>query len=279
MKQQPVLSGFTANIQLTPFEEQDLIQLDELQPQGWQDLKITFQNYLKSGICFPFKHMNGDKLIGIGASIIHRDTAWLGHIIVHPGYRNKGIGLEITQALAEFSHAQYCNTIYLIATELGAPVYVKAGFETETEYLFYKDINLLTEHPVSEYIAATSDADITQILSLDKLASGEDRAEHLSAYLKGSFVYRKDDGIEGFYLPAWGDGLITARNGSAGLELMKLRLMQQDSACFPAENIVASAYFKETGYKACRTAKRMRLGVKRPWKPTMLFNRIGGNLG
>src|SRR5688572_32638579 len=35
---------------------------------------------------------------------------------------------------------QQCETIYLIATELGAPVYEKCGFETETEYLYFKDL-------------------------------------------------------------------------------------------------------------------------------------------
>jgi ribosomal protein S18 acetylase RimI-like enzyme len=273
------MSQTSTNVNIIPFESKDLGALPDLQPPGWQDLKKTFEYYLKDPHCFPFKYMSGKKITGIGASIIHKDIAWLGHIIVHPEFRKKGIGQSITQDLINFSHERYCNTLYLIATDLGTPVYLNAGFETETEYVFIKDIALPPGITPSEQIHPFKAKHKAGILELDKLVSGEDRAEHLESFLQGASVYMKDEVVEGFYLPAWGDGLILANHSTAGTELMKLRLMEKDTASFPAENIPAAAFLKELGFKPFKTAKRMRMGVKRTWKPGKIYNRIGGNLG
>ena len=124
-------------------EIQDLKQsevglLIDLQPQGWRDISPIFDFYSKSAFCFPVKATIDNKIVGIGTTVIHNDIAWLAHIIVHHDNRNKGIGQLITQTLVDSSKAKKCHTIYLIATDLGAPVYEKIGFETETEYLFFR---------------------------------------------------------------------------------------------------------------------------------------------
>ncbi|MBL0009542.1 MAG: GNAT family N-acetyltransferase [Saprospiraceae bacterium] len=98
----------------------------------------AIQFYITSDFCFPIKVSIDHKIAGTGTAIIHHDVAWLAHIIVHPDFRNQGIGKLITESLVKMAHAKSCDTLYLLATELGEPVYRKIGFETETEYLFFK---------------------------------------------------------------------------------------------------------------------------------------------
>ncbi len=257
----------------------DIEKIQLLQPEGWGDIFPSIEFYIQSSFCFPIKIIVDEKIIGIGTSIIHNDVAWLAHIIVHPDHRNKGIGKLITETLINSGQAKACGTIYLIATDLGAPVYEKVGFVTETEYLFFKDIKMEQAGTISQSIIPYREAFAPQVAIIDKQVSGEDRMLHLKDHLASSFVYINDQIVEGFYLPSFGDGLIIAKTATAGIELMKWRFNTKDNIVFPIDNLTAKQYMYNNNYSEFRIAKRMRIGKKRNWQPQHIYGRIGGNLG
>ena len=257
----------------------DINFLIDLQPPGWGNLLPVFDFYTQSDFCFPMKITVNDKIAGIGTAIIHQDTSWLAHIIVREENRNNGIGKLITQTLVEFSQSKKCSTINLIATELGAPVYEKVGFVNETEYIFFKDIKPSQAWTIAEEVKPITETYLERIVQLDRQVSLEDRSFYIFKYKGDGFVYEHDNVVSGFYLPGFGEGLIVANNKTAGLELMKLRLQTKDSAAFPIENTDASAFLHSLGYKEFKKAKRMRLGDRKEWLRTGIYNRIGGNLG
>ncbi|WP_281635303.1 GNAT family N-acetyltransferase [Flavobacterium marginilacus] len=258
----------------------DVGLLDELQPSGWGTILPAHEFYTtNTDFCSSIRINIDTKIVGIGTTIIHNDIAWLGHIIVHPEYRNQGIGQLITQSLIKDSKAKKCNTIYLIATDLGAPVYIKSGFETETEYLFFKNIKAEKSWRISSNIVPFHPDHKTEIEAIDKFTSGEDRIFHLEKHLQEGFVYHNNSVVEGFYLPAFGEGLILSKTKEAGIELMKMRFTNHDNACFPKDNIHAVDFLYKYGYKEFKTAKRMRLGKKRDLNFSNIYNRIGGNIG
>jgi hypothetical protein len=215
----------------------------------------------------------------VGSAIVHKDTGWLAHIIVHPAHRNNGVGRLITETLLNNLHKRNCTTINLIATELGAPVYAKLGFETETEYLFFKDLAPDATWGMTESVVPYTSDFKQQIVAMDFRVSGEDRMFHLEQYLPGAYVYLEDGLMKGYYLPSFGEGMVVADNSNAGLGLMKFRLSVKENAAFPKDNLAASVFFHDRGYKEFKTAKRMRLGIKREWQPGHFYNRVGGNLG
>lgn len=266
-------------MKIQPLEDRDINFISELQPEGWQDITPTIKFYISSHFCYPIKVIFNKNIVGMGAAIIHNGTAWLAHIIVHPTYRNQGIGKLITETLVESIQSKRCSTIYLIATDLGEPIYKKVGFETETEYLFFKDIKTSGTFWTSENIIPFSDDLKSQIFNLDQEISGEDRMVQLEQHLPGGLVYLQNSSVKGFYLPTFGEGLIIAITTSAGQELMKLRLITKDNAVFPTDNVIATEYMYQNNLKEFKTAKRMRLGEKRNWKPSNIYNRVGGNLG
>lgn len=257
----------------------DLPSLANLTPEDWPDIVPHFDFYTKSSFCIPIKVLRHNKIVGIGTSIIHHDTAWLAHIIVHPDYRNQGIGQLITQALVDISKSKSCNTINLIATNLGVPVYEKLGFVTETSYIFFKDIQAAPSWTISSHVVPYSSSFRNQIESLDSQVSMENRTFHLEPHLQNGFVYMQDDKLEGYYLPTFDEGLIIANTALAGIELMKLRLATRTNAAFPIDNISAVAFLHAQGFREIKTSKRMILGQKKDWQPTKIYNRIGGNLG
>lgn len=258
----------------------DVNLLNELQPLDWGSILPAHEFYTtNTDFCFPIRINNDNKIVGIGTSIIHNDVAWLSHIIVHPENRKQGIGKLITQSLVNDTVAKDCETIYLIATDLGAPIYAKVGFETETEYLFFKDIKAVESWKISNNIIPFHSDHKEEITNIDKLTTGEDRIFHLEQYLQDGFVYQNKTILEGYYLPNFGEGLLIANTKEAGIELMKLRFTNHQNAVFPKDNIEAIQFLYQNGYKEFKTAKKMRFGKLRHCNPSNIYNRIGGNLG
>jgi N-acetylglutamate synthase-like GNAT family acetyltransferase len=262
-----------------PFTKTDLDLLPDLQPEDWSDIKPAFEFYTISSFCFPIKIIAANRMVGIGTTIIHHDVAWLAHIIVHKQYRKKGIGQLITETLVNSLPSENCETIYLLATDLGAPVYEKVGFITETEYLFFKDIKITEHQSAQVQVEPYREEFKEQIAEIDSMNSGENRFFHLDDHLQAASVYCEDKIVKGFYLPGFGEGLIIANSPVAGLELLKLHLKSNQKIVFPKDNLVAASYLHQYGFKEMLTGKRMRLGKKREVNFKNIYNRIGGNLG
>ncbi len=265
-------------MQILPLNQTDLDSLPQIQPQDWNDIRIPISSYIEPEYIFPFKAVIDNVLVGTGTAILHEKTGWLATIVTHSEYRNQGIGKAITEHLLTILQSHQCEFIYLIATALGEPVYKKVGFITESLYDFYKDINLenlIISENVSPYLSVYKQA----IFDLDKPISGEDRSQHLETFLTESYLYLQNEKVEGVYFPTFGDGLIVANTPEAGVELMKKRFRKFNMASFPQENIAAHNFMESLGYAPVNTHARMHFLKPMPWKPTGLYNRVGGNVG
>ena len=260
-------------------QEEDLEYLKELQPSDWDDITVPHQTYLNSPFCNPIKVMVDDRLAGIGTAITHDDTAWLAHIVVHPLYRNKGIGKIITHALIDRIDRQKYETIYLIATDLGFPVYQRAGFQTDNRYAHFTRQREFAATPASSSIIAFKEVYSNDVLALDQYVSGEGRKEKIIEYMETSLLYVSANTVAGVYFPQLGNGLIIADEPEAGIELMKLRLEERDFAILPLENTAGLQFLTENNFTQVRTSTRMYLGKKRTWRPYCLYNRISGQFG
>ncbi|RCH55726.1 hypothetical protein DJ568_07525 [Mucilaginibacter hurinus] len=266
-------------IYINALQQTDLDVVSTFQPSGWPDIMPSIRFYLETPFCFPLKVTYNNLIAGIGTGIEHNGSGWLAHIIVHPDYRNKGIGTIITKTLMDNFKAKGISSLYLLASDLGERVYEKLGFVTQSQYLLFKDITPFSNASPPPNIIPASANHIAQIAELDKQASGEDRMLHLQLFLKGGYVYLSDNIVNGFYLPGWGEGLIIANNSSAGIALMQLRLATKNYAAFPSENKDAIAFMHQIGSSPFQSVKRMCFGPSMPWQPQYLYNRIRGNLG
>jgi GNAT superfamily N-acetyltransferase len=219
------------------------------------------------------------RIVGIGSGISLGKTAWLAHIIVDPEFRKRGIGSFIVEQLLDSLKKSGCETVSLIATELGYPIYRKAGFVEQTEYVFFGREEPLKDYCRPENIVQLANTNIDDLLNLDKEISGEDRKRLLTDNLEGCHVYQSNGKNIGYYLPELGEGLIIADNMEAGIELMRFKYAASDKGVLPVENREGIAFFKENGFVETRKAKRMILGKAFPWRPSNIFSRIGGNFG
>jgi GNAT superfamily N-acetyltransferase len=256
--------------------QNDFAEISHLQPEGWSNILPYYNFYVNSNFCHAVKITQNNKILGVGAAIMHEHTAWLGHIIVHTDHRNKGLGKMITQSLIDFLYPKQIKTILLIATTLGEPVYRRLGFEKETEYINFKQEKNLTL--LSEGMAF-SKAYEKQILDLDQKVSGELRSRLLSPHLEHAKLIIENNCVHGFYLPTLGEGCIIAESEEAGIKLLGIKHTAPKKTAMPINNKAGCEFLLRNGFTEAFRGSRMWLGKKISSQPENNYSRIGGNLG
>lgn len=257
----------------------DLDEIRNLQPDDWSDIIPEFEFYIQSSYCSPIKTRINDRIVGIGASILFKNTSWIAHIIVDREYRNQGFGAQIVNELLETIKRDSVATCSLIATELGKPVYLKAGFRIAAEYSFFQREKPWIDCPVSENVIPYEEKYRARIYELDHIISGEKRELLLKDYLSNSKVFVERNKVLGYYMPDLKEGLIYADTDEAGLELMKLKYARVDKAVLPTDNSTGVAFLQQNGFVETRKGTRMILGPDLDWNPKKMYGRIGGNFG
>jgi GNAT superfamily N-acetyltransferase len=258
----------------------DLQEVSKLQPPDWTDIIPHLKYYIESDFCHTVKVITDDQITGIGTLILYAGSAWLAHIIVDPGFRNHGIGTKIVEELLYHPLRKLSEPVLLSATPSGEAVYRKLGFKPVNNYVFLTRERSWNNFNISERIEPFKESFRTGILELDKRISGENRQNLLSPELHKSFIYVNCSAVEGFFLPAPGEGTVIAETSEAGLELLKLKHAIADDAVLPEENETGIAFLKANGFKQTdKKALRMILGNNVDWQPQNIFSRIGGNFG
>jgi ribosomal protein S18 acetylase RimI-like enzyme len=255
--------------------EDDVEELASLKPPDWDDIRPGLRFYLSSPSGKAWKFLIGSEVAGIGASLTHQYSAWLGHIIVHPDFRGKGFGTEITKSL--LNDLAHIPTVLLIATPAGKFVYDKLGFVQETDYVFYKGGEAGTDTNIE--MVPLDEKHVEQVLQLDREVTGEGRHELLQRNLAQGLVHLEDGRVDGFYLPVLGEGLIISRTEKAGLALLERKLAVMQRAVVMEDNTAAIRLLKSKGYSEVKRGTRMRLGKQVKYSPQCLYNRISGGLG
>ena len=259
-------------------QEDDLERVGAMTPEGWSNLAPHFVYNIHSSFCAPFKAIVDDQLAGLGNIIYNEDTAWLAQIVVHPEFRNRGIGKAITAALLDHIDRSRYPTVMLDATDMGHAVYHHFGFETISHHVHFAG-TLLDPLPLPGTVVPCTPSHYRQVLQLDLETTGENRSNTLLEHIDKALIYQKGDEVTGAYFPDFGRGAIIASNAEAGTQLMRLRLQELDHAMLPEENKAAITFLEQHGFTLSRTSRRMRLGNARAWKPSFIYNTISGALG
>ncbi|MBL7813286.1 MAG: GNAT family N-acetyltransferase [Bacteroidetes bacterium] len=234
---------------------------------------------LKLNCVDVFKWENKDSIVGVGAVIFFRDTAWLAMIIVRADARGSGLGTEITRFLIQKARDKKAVNIKLIATEMGEPLYAKLGFEPEGRYLFYRKPGEFFFNGSTKGVHALNTTDISSLYALDFKCTGEDRSAFLESFLQDAHGYSENGILTGFYLPRAGEGLVVASTETAALHCMNLRNRDKSVWVFPEQNELAQSWVSTQHWEPFRQGMRMSLGEKSQWKPEWLYARISGQVG
>lgn len=265
-----------SDVIIRKFRESEIEEIKYLQPNGWSDIRNYFELYTSKPFCFPIAAEIEDEIVGIATGIMNVKSGWVAHIIVSPDHYRKGIGKLLTQSAVDNLKVNGCETILLIATEMGAPLYTKLGFREVCTYKFFKGPKIITDNKF-ERVSKIVTSDHKFILELDKKLSGEVRNNMLADNLASGWILKNKNEIEGYYLPDLDEGTILAINDKAGLELLEFKHSRGEfKTTLPENNKAGVKFLLEHGFENHLNAPRMILGKDLNWKPESVFARIGG---
>jgi ribosomal protein S18 acetylase RimI-like enzyme len=252
-----------------------------MRPDGWRtEPAELFAFHLGQPYFHPIVADVDGAIAGCAEALVQGNAGWLGSIIVRPEYRGRGLGLALTRRLVDIIRSQGCESQVLIATPMGRPVYEKLGFTVESEYIFLKNDS---PRPVSssENLRSLESDDVDALLALDRSSTGESRGPFLRRHLDGGLIHTDSrDQIDGFFLPALGEGLIVAEEESAGLALLQHKLsLGAAQVVVPDANATALRFLQGHGFNETFRAPRMTLDRRVDWQPEKIFSRAGGFCG
>ncbi|HLW00555.1 MAG TPA: GNAT family N-acetyltransferase [Ktedonobacterales bacterium] len=255
---------------------------------GWGDQRPIFSFYAQHPHCSPFVAKVDGTVVGTAVAIQRGPVGWVGHVIVSPDYQRQGIGAALTRAASQYLLAQQCQSVLLIATEAGYPVYEKLGFQVETFYQFMKGQSVTT-FPSAVRLHALQESDLPAICKLDREVTGEDRSPQLLAFAQGGVVLvgEQTQKLRGFFLPTpWGEGpgiALAPEDGCVLLEIRRAIAGAGDATemmcAIPVENLAGQAYLKRQGFTDVRRGARMFLGKTVIWQPQAVWSRFSGAMG
>ncbi|WP_055736698.1 MULTISPECIES: GNAT family N-acetyltransferase [Bacillaceae] len=167
---------------------------------GWDYHRKEVEIIFKNGTVFGIQD-NG-KLVACGALISYDEQkiGSIGMVIVHPSHQGKGLGRKLTEAC--INKKTQTQSLMLIATKEGEPLYRKVGFQTTGRIVKYTNPSatffndLVQAQPFERFM-------FQDVVDLDAMAFGERREGFLQDRIKQAskaYVLIKDEGIVGYGL-------------------------------------------------------------------------------
>jgi predicted N-acetyltransferase YhbS len=204
------------------------------------------------------------RVVATGAGIGFGPTAWIGAIAVRPEARGQRLGQRMTEAVIEALGER--ETLLLLASPSGRPIYERMGFEPEGAYrVFFGPAH--AEPALTDGVRSATDADHAGILALDALATGEDRSAVVEAGLEGALVTDGGAGLR----PPFPARPILASDPAAGRALLAAVIEPGIRLAAPQANTPAVEALIAHGCEERSGVVRMRRGAPVAWRPELLW--------
>jgi GNAT superfamily N-acetyltransferase len=120
-------------MQLRVMQQKDIpgaLRLNQL--AGWNQTEADWGRLLAASPSGCFVMEDGAMVVGTATTLCYDHRfAWIGMVLVDPGFRNRGIGSKLLQRTIDYLDSIGIPTLKLDATPLGKPLYEKLGFVSE----------------------------------------------------------------------------------------------------------------------------------------------------
>jgi ribosomal protein S18 acetylase RimI-like enzyme len=204
-------------------------------------------------------------IVGTGASVGFGPTGWIGGIAVAPEARGARLGQALTEAVIEALGPR--ETLLLLASDAGRPIYERLGFEVDERYRVFwsPDGTAPSPNGLRRLTAADRDA----VAALDARVTGEARSLALDVGLEGAIATPDLSAVA--FRPPWSALPIVASDADAGATLLRALVAPGLRLAVPESNAAALETLRALGCTAGRDVVRMRRGAPVPWRPEELW--------
>jgi ribosomal protein S18 acetylase RimI-like enzyme len=242
---------------------------------GWNQTLADWERFLATEPhgCF-LAEWNGTPA-GTATTIRYgHDLAWLGMVIVHPDFRQRGIGRALLERCISHLRDLGVRCIKLDATPAGKLVYDRLGFRSEWTLRRWVGIpTTLQSTPPPPPLRPWQTTDATAVEPLDIAAFGVSRRPLLAALARQSItalvLEPKPGSIAGFGFARAGSqalyiGPVVANSAEGGLALVEALITQNRGKMvywdIPDPNEAAVSLAQRYGLTVQRPLVRMFLG-------------------
>jgi predicted N-acetyltransferase YhbS len=274
---------------IRPMMPADIDQIVDLfLRQDWGDRRFNLEFVTSHPETKPFVADADGTVVGTGVVSLNGPVAWIGTIFVHPDWRRRGLGLELTRATIDAADAAGCRTLVLVATSAGQPLYESLGFEVQTFYRILEAPGLPAGTPVDPRVRPFGPGDLAAMAALDRAATGEDRAHILRAFADEASARVLDHGaggLGGFVVRApWGGGATIAPDIDDAVAILDARRVAHGPdgkvrAGLLAENEAGIEHLLGNGWADSWSAPRLVRGEPMTWDPTAIWGQFNHALG
>ena len=260
---------------------------------GWGERRPFMELALAAPSCKPLVGTVDGRVVATGLATVNGDAGWVGSIFVDPALRGQGLGRAMTEEVCRRLEAAGCETLALIASELGRPIYERMGFRIDGWYQVHRAAPLPTPPvpPPGARLRPMLPADLERVSALDRRATGEDRSVLLGSLVDRGWVLENEDGgadgrLRGFLVAIKTDsGALVAPDPADALVLLdQLRFLGSDRTEFvratvldvhvPGRRLLAGAGW-EFGFQV----PRMLRGPAIVLDPSLLWGLLGFAFG
>jgi GNAT superfamily N-acetyltransferase len=260
---------------------------DAVLRSGWGDRRVKMAWVVGHAACRPFVAEADGVIVGTGVATVNGPVGWIGTIWVEPGWRGRGLGKALTASTIEAAEAAGCQTLVLVATEAGRPLYERLGFRVQTNYRIVEAPGLergLSPAGVRPY----RQSDLPSMEALDAAATGEDRAHLLGDFAAPTTarVAERDDGsIAGFVIRApWGGGATIAPRIEDAVAILHARRLASSPerrvrAGLLDMNTAGLEWLLADGWTEAWHAPRMIRGAMPAWNPAAIWGQFDHAMG
>lgn len=171
--------------------------------EGWGHTRIDLERILTLSQNSNFVWESNGVARGFVTSVVYETTAMVAHVLVSKESRGRQIGRNLFEALLERLDSEGIRSVILFATEDGAKMYRKFGFETTNEM---SSVGLFVRTSVmsslEHHCPRVEEEDLPELVELDSLTFGDDRSGLLtrlqSDFPEHCYKIERDGRVAGF---------------------------------------------------------------------------------
>lgn len=169
------------SLEITEGGEETFAEIDALRAAiEWPAGTWFFSPVLRSGGTLPLVRAADGTLVGMGLGAAFGTGGFIGNMVVHPGYRRRGIGAAVFEHLLGWFEARGVNVIQLEATPDGQPLYEQYGFTPRWESMSGVCVSVPECDPAAD-VGPLRSEEWPEVTALVERAYGEHRGPFLRA--------------------------------------------------------------------------------------------------
>lgn len=265
---------------------------------GWRDRHDFYEIVLRTPTCQALVGTLEGRVVATGLGTASGPVGWIGAIVVAAEEQRRGIGRAMTEEICARLRAAGCETLSLVATDAGRPMYQRMGFRLATHYHQLQGDHL-DERPVppaGARVRPLRPADLPAVFELDRAATAEDRSAVLAVVAQaGGWLLEEEaangsgrgrgGSLRGYLVPTErAYGAVIAPRPEDGIYLLNLHrhLVAPGAyvrAGIPDEHEAAVRELEARGWQETWRSPRMLLGPDVPWRPKWIWGQINSAMG